>query len=231
MPRCPSDSQRYTPDVSETGVDLQHYREIVGRFATGVTVVTTASREPSRTSGEAGDGARGGAAGSAGGEETGSRGTVAPGLPSALHPWGITVNAFAGLSLDPPLVLICIGQRRKIHPVIAAAGRFAVNILGEDGQGLSDCFAGAPSPDPPSAFCRAPYRMGVTGVPILEAAIAHLECTLERAIDAGDHTVFIGRVVDAGMHQEEQLPLLYFRRHYLRIERAATVDLLGIPDG
>ena len=190
-------------------VDPERYRELIGRFATGVTVVTTLFREPY-------DGAAGPAdAGDRGGE---------------FHPWGTTVNAFTGLSLDPPLVLVCIGQGRKIHPVIARAGRFAVNILGEDGQDLSDCFAGAPSSFPRSAFCNAPYRVGVTGVPVLEAAIAHLECMLERSIDAGDHTIYVGRVVDVGARDDDALPLLYFRRHYLRIERAASADLRGIPD-
>jgi flavin reductase (DIM6/NTAB) family NADH-FMN oxidoreductase RutF len=190
-------------------VDPERYRELIGRFATGVTVVTTFFREPY-------DGAAGIA-------DAGDRG-------EEFHPWGTTVNAFTGLSLDPPLVLVCIGQGRKIHPVIARAGHFAVNILGEDGQDLSDCFAGAPSSFPRSAFCNAPYRVGVTGVPLLEAAIAHLECTLERSIDAGDHTIYVGRVVDVGAREDDALPLLYFRRHYLRIERAASADLLGIPD-
>ncbi len=190
-------------------VDPERYRELIGRFATGVTVVTTFFREPYD-----------GAAVLADTDD----------WSGGFHPWGTTVNAFTGLSLDPPLVLVCIGRGRKIYPVIARAGRFAVNILGEDGQDLSDCFAGAPSSFPRSAFCNAPYRVGVTGVPVLEAAIAHLECTLERSIDAGDHTIYVGRVVDVGAREDAALPLLYFRRHYLRIERAASADLLGIPD-
>ena len=197
-------------------VDPERYRELIGRFATGVTVVTTFFREPYN-----------GAAGSAdaaGPADAGDR------VLDEFHPWGTTVNAFTGLSLDPPLVLVCIGRGRKIHPVIARTGRFAVNVLGEDGQDLSDCFAGAPSSFPRSAFCNAPYRVGVTGVPLLEAAIAHLECTLERSIDAGDHTIYVGRVVDVGARDDDALPLLYFRRHYLRIERAVSADLLGIPD-
>jgi flavin reductase (DIM6/NTAB) family NADH-FMN oxidoreductase RutF len=196
--------------LPETGPDPARYREVIGRFATGVTVVTTFSREP-----------------------YGALDGLAPSpkvVGPELHPWGTTVNAFSGLSLDPPLVLICIGRGRKIHPVIAAAGRFAINILGEDSQDLADCFAGAPSSYPRSAFCNAPYRVGLTGVPLLEAAIAHLECTLERSIDAGDHTIYIGRVVDVGGGDDDALPLLYFRQHYLRIERAASADLLGIPD-
>jgi flavin reductase (DIM6/NTAB) family NADH-FMN oxidoreductase RutF len=190
--------------------DPRRYREVLGRFATGVSIVTTACREAP-----------------AGCPEGGEAGPTGPG---DLHPWGTTVNAFTAVSLDPPLVLVCIGRGRSIHPILARAGRFAVNILGEDGQGLSDCFAGAPSVLPRSAFCNAPYRMGATGVPILEAAIAHLECEVERAIDAGDHTMYLGRVVALGGEREDALPLLYFRRRYLRIERAAESDLLGIPD-
>jgi flavin reductase (DIM6/NTAB) family NADH-FMN oxidoreductase RutF len=200
------------PHVSTSpgGPDPHRYREVLGRFATGVTIVTTACREAPAGSTEAGG--------------------AQPVVPGDLHPWGTTVNAFTAVSLDPPLVLVCVGRGRSIHPVLAGAGRFAVNILGEDGQGLSDCFAGAPSTLPRSAFCRASYRMGATGVPILDAAIAYLECEVERAIDAGDHTMYLGRVVALGGERDDALPLLYFRRRYLRIERAAESDLLGIPD-
>jgi len=188
-------------------VDLGAYREVLGRFATGVTVVTAFCDD------DAGDGGCGQLA-------------HAPGE----HAWGTTVNAFSSVSLDPPLVLVCIGHERSIHPVIAAAGRFAVNILGEDSQQLSDCFAGAPSALPRSAFCNAPHHAGRAGTPVLDASIAHLECAVERAVDAGDHTIYIGRVLGASSSDDDELPLLYFRGRYLRIERAATSDLRGKPD-
>ena len=119
------------PAVDASGIDAQDYREVLTRFATGVTVVTTL--EPA----EGGD-----------------------------QPWGTTVNSFTGISLDPPLVMVSIGRERSIHPIIERTGRFAVNILGEDSQAISDCFAGAPSPLPRSAFCNADYaaeRAGSAG--------------------------------------------------------------------
>lgn len=189
-------------------LDSQRLRETLGRFATGVTVVT-AFCDADR-------------------EENGDCGQL-PHEPGE-HAWGTTVNAFTSVSLDPPLVLICIGRERSIHPVIASAGRFGVNILGEASQQLSDCFAGAPSSLPRSAFCNAPFHVGPGGTPILDAALAHIECEVERAIDAGDHTIYLGRVIAAGADDDHQLPLLYFRGRYLRIERMATSDLRGKPD-
>jgi flavin reductase (DIM6/NTAB) family NADH-FMN oxidoreductase RutF len=220
------------PDVPATAgappsvVDPRAYRDVLGRFATGVTVVTTVGPEVAPDG--SGTGRRRLRPASADTPLEGAGPAVSREGP-ALHPWGTTVNAFCAVSLDPPIVLACVGRGRSIHPVIARTPRFAVNVLAEDSQGLSDCFAGAPSPLPRSALCNAAYHAGVTGVPILEAAIAHLECELERAIDVGDHTMYLGRVVAVGAGREA-LPLLYFRRRYLRIEHAAESDLLGIPD-
>jgi len=146
------------------------------------------------------------------------------------HPWGTTVNSFTGISLDPPLVLVAIGRERSIHPIIERTHRFGVNVLGEDSQTLSDCFAGAPSPTPRSAFCNAPYSLGAAGLPVLEAAVAYVACEVERVIEAGDHTIYLGRVVETACRDEVGWPLLYFRRRYLRIERADTADLRGKPD-
>lgn len=176
-------------------VDERRYREVMGRFVTGVTVITTASQ-----------------------------------TPEGIQPWGTTVNAFTSVSLEPPLVLICVGRERSIHPVIDEAGRFAVNILAEESQGLSDCFAGAPSPLPRSAFCGASYTLSPGGMPILDAGVAHLECEVEQTVDAGDHTIYLARVVGLGVSEVHPLPLLYYRGRYLRIERAATAELLGKPD-
>lgn len=177
-------------------IDPQTYRDVMGRFVTGVTVVTTL-------------------------EDAGA---------VDAQPWGTTVNSFTAVSLDPPLVLVSIGQERSIHPIIERTGRFAVNILGEGSQALSDCFAGAPSVLPREAFCNASFALGESGLPILEAAIAYVGCEVERTIPAGDHTLYIARVLETGTRDETGWPLLYFRRHYLRIERAETADLLGKPD-
>jgi flavin reductase (DIM6/NTAB) family NADH-FMN oxidoreductase RutF len=156
--------------------------------------------------------------------------TTLDATPDDAQPWGTTVNSFTGISLDPPLVLVAIGRERSIHPIIERTRRFGVNILGEDSQVLSDCFAGAPSPLPRSAFCNAAYSLGVAGLPVLDDAIAHVACEVERVIEAGDHTIYLGRVVEATCRDEIGWPLLYFRRRYLRIERAATADLRGKAD-
>src|SRR3989304_5408578 len=122
-----------------------------------------------------------------------------------IQPWGTPVNAFPAVSLEPPLVLICVGRARSIHPVIDRAQRFAVNILAEESQGLSDCFAGAPSPLPRSAFCGASYALSASGLPILDAAVAHLECTVEKTLDAGDHTIYLARVIGLGLSRGPSL--------------------------
>ena len=176
-------------------VDPDRYRDVLGRFVTGITVVTTMAADD--------------------------------GVP---RPFGTTVNAFNSVSLEPPLVLITIGRERSIHPVIARTGRFAVNILAEDGQELSDCFAGAPSRHPREAFCDADYTVSDGGMPLLGGALAWVDCTLEATIEAGDHTIYLGRITDLGVTDSERWPLLYFRRRYLRIERAETADLRGKPD-
>lgn len=181
--------------AAQPGVDPQHYREVLGRFVTGVTVVTTL--------------------------EHGSAGE---------QPWGTTVNSFTGVSLDPPLVLVCIGRERSIHAIIERNRRFGVNVLGEGGQALSDCFAGAPSPMPKEAFCGAAWETSASNLPVLEQAIAFLGCEVERVIEAGDHTIYIAHVVETATRDETGWPLLYFRRRYLRIEHGELADLRGKPD-
>jgi flavin reductase (DIM6/NTAB) family NADH-FMN oxidoreductase RutF len=146
------------------------------------------------------------------------------------QPWGTTVNSFTGISLDPPLVMVSIGHERSIHPIIERTGRFGVNILAEDSQAISDCFAGAPSPLPRSAFCNADFTLGGAGLPVLDQAIAYLSCDVDRIIEAGDHTMYLGRVIETMCRDDIGWPLLYFRRRYLSIERATTEDLRGKPD-
>jgi flavin reductase (DIM6/NTAB) family NADH-FMN oxidoreductase RutF len=145
------------------------------------------------------------------------------------RPHGITVNALSSVSLDPPLVLVALDRRRRIAPVVRDRGRFAINILGEHQQALSDCFAGAPVTPDREAFCGAEWRPGATGVPLLAGAIATLECATEDVVAAGDHDLFIARVEAMANEDHHPLPLLYYRRRYLRIERASSVDLEDVP--
>ncbi len=147
------------------------------------------------------------------------------------RPFGITVNALSSVSLDPPLVMVALDRRRFLTPIVRAAGRYAVNILSEEQQDLSDCFAGAPVEPGREDFCGAAWHPGDTGLPLLDGAIATLECSVVQTFSAGDHDLFIGRVDTLSNEpQRHPMPLLYYRRNYLRIERAATSQVVGKPE-
>ncbi|OGO51079.1 MAG: hypothetical protein A2Z32_06725 [Chloroflexi bacterium RBG_16_69_14] len=146
------------------------------------------------------------------------------------RPFGITVNALSSVSLDPPLVMVALDRRRFLTPIVRAAGRYAVNILSEDQQALSDCFAGAAVEPGREAFCGAAWHVGATGLPLLDGAIATLECAVVETFSAGDHDLFIGRVDALANEPDHPMPLLYFRRRYLRIEGAATAEVEGKPE-
>ncbi|HSG84918.1 MAG TPA: flavin reductase family protein [Candidatus Limnocylindrales bacterium] len=147
-----------------------------------------------------------------------------------VRPHGITVNALSSVSLEPPLVMVALDRRRRITPFVRSVGRFGVNVLGEDQQALSDCFAGAPVEPDREAFCGAAWRAGSTGVPLLDGAIATLECVTVDVIPAGDHDLFIARVEALADEAEHPMPLLYYRRRYLRVERSRELDLEGWPE-
>jgi flavin reductase (DIM6/NTAB) family NADH-FMN oxidoreductase RutF len=146
------------------------------------------------------------------------------------RPFGITVNALSSVSLEPPLVVIALDRRRFLTPIVRAAGRYGVNILSEEQQDLSDCFAGAPVEPGREDFCGAAWHPGVTGVPLLDGAIATLECTVVESFSVGDHDLFIGRVEALENETHHPMPLLYYRRRYLRIERSATAEVEGKPE-
>ena len=142
-------------------------------------------------------------------------------------PQGITVNALSSVSLQPPLVMVALDRRRFITPTVRRAGRYAVNVLAETQQALSDCFAGAPVSPGREAFCGAAWHAGATGLPLIDAAIASLECTVVQTFSAGDHDLFIGRVDALANEEQHPQPLLYYRRRYLRIERAQSAVVEG----
>ncbi len=147
------------------------------------------------------------------------------------RPFGITVNALSSVSLDPPLVMVALDRRRFLTPIVRAAGRYAVNILSEEQQDLSDCFAGAPVEPGREDFCGAAWHPGDTGLPLLDGAIATLECSVVQTFSAGDHDLFIGRVDTLSNEpRHHPMPLLYYRRNYLRIERAAVSEVEGKPE-
>ena len=145
-------------------------------------------------------------------------------------PVGITVNAFGSMSLEPPLVAIALDRRRYIVPMVEATGRYAVNVLAEDQQWLSDCFAGANVNPSRAAFCGAPWYPGQTGLPLIGGTTASLECRVVQRIELGDHLVFVASVEAITVAEPDAPPLLYHRRRYLRIERASTAQVVGKPE-
>jgi flavin reductase (DIM6/NTAB) family NADH-FMN oxidoreductase RutF len=120
---------------------------------------------------------------------------------------GITVSAFCSVSMEPPLVLVSIGRRARVHARIGAVGRFGVSVLSDAQLALSDRFAGRPD------VVEAPaWETGGWDTPVLEGALARLDCHVEQTVEAGDHTLYIGRVVRADVHEGE--PLAYWRGAY-----------------
>jgi len=126
---------------------------------------------------------------------------------------GLTVNAFSSLSLDPPLVLICIDRKTGSHELLSAATSFAVNMLDERSEYLSRQFAG----HMPDKFAGIAYHFGVTGAPVLDGALAVVECRIVDSLPGGDHTIFVGEVV-AAVANDDRRPLLYFRGGYRQID-------------
>lgn len=122
--------------------------------------------------------------------------------------YGMTVASFASLSLHPPLVLVCIEKNVKSHDAIAAAGKFGVSILAHDQGAISNRFA-SKSDD---KFSGVAVRSGELGLPLIEGAICTLECRVDAQLPGGDHSIFVGEVVDA--RTSENAPLLYFRSRY-----------------
>jgi flavin reductase (DIM6/NTAB) family NADH-FMN oxidoreductase RutF len=129
---------------------------------------------------------------------------------------GMTANAFASVSLDPPLVLVCVDHAARTHAHLHAKKRFGVNILAEHQRVISEYYA-RPVHTHGHAEEEAAARFDRTaqGTPILHGALAYLECRLQSAQEAGDHTIFIAEVEDVVVRQGE--PLLFFRGKYRKI--------------
>src|SRR5499427_10034062 len=123
---------------------------------------------------------------------------------------GMTANAFASVSLDPMLVLVCVDQKARTHAHLHAKKRFGVNVLAEDQRKISEYYA-RPARTHERAAEEAGARFERTrhGTPVLHGALAYLECRLHSAQDAGDHTIFIAEVEDVVMRDGK--PLLFFQ--------------------
>jgi flavin reductase (DIM6/NTAB) family NADH-FMN oxidoreductase RutF len=153
-------------------MDSGSFRQTVGQFATGVTVIATVHGE-------------------------------------ALH--GMTVNSFTSLSLDPPLVLFCVGKRSRMGSLVRDGARFSVNILARDQENISAYFAGAWKGSAPPPFGFTEWE----GVPRLDGCAAALACTAYAVHEGGDHWIVIGRVLGVDRPNPSAVPLVFHGGRYV----------------
>jgi len=133
---------------------------------------------------------------------------------------GMTANAVTSVSLDPLLILVCVGRQARMSRFLEQSDGFAVNILAQDQEALSRYFAGAWPQAAPPEFCFVPWEGG----PRLVGALAALGCRRERMIDAGDHWIVLGRVTALHEGDARSQPLLFYGGRYRRLS-----DLEAIP--
>jgi flavin reductase (DIM6/NTAB) family NADH-FMN oxidoreductase RutF len=158
-------------------VAASDFRQAMGCFATGVTVITV--------------------------DQDGE-----------VH--GMTANAFTAVSLDPVLVLVCVDHRARTHSQLHARKRFGVNVLRRDQQAISEYYARSAETHQHPEESGARFDRTAQGTPVLQGALAYLECRLHSTQPAGDHTIFIAEVEEVVVRDGE--PLLYFRSGYRDIE-------------
>ena len=128
---------------------------------------------------------------------------------------GLTVTSFASVSLDPPMVLVCLDRLAQSRDAILEAGAFNVSALRRDQEFIADRFAGrAPLAGP--RWREIPHRLGLNGIPIVEGCVAWLECRLEQVHEAGDHDVALGSVEAGGTGPGD--PLVYWDRGFWRLQ-------------
>lgn len=156
-------------------IDSRTFRNALGSFATGITVVTVA------------------------------------GPDGAIE--GVTINSFASVSLDPPLVLFSLGKNSAILSTFKSASRFAVHVLSEDQQDISIRFAGATG----KKFENLDIDTAECGTPLLKNCLAHFICSKFQEYDGGDHVIFVGKVESLADSTAGQ-PLIYYRGAYSHLK-------------
>jgi len=134
--------------------------------------------------------------------------TVVTTLDAGGRPLGLTVSAFASVSLDPILVLVCIDNRSETHDGFDASQVFGVSILAEGQEDWSHRFAFGGS----EKFAAVPMTMGTTGVPLVPGALAHVECRVRSRLPGGDHTIYVGEVMT--LRVSPGRPLVYHASAY-----------------
>lgn len=133
---------------------------------------------------------------------------------------GMTVSSFTSVSLDPPLVLISIEQKTRTHRMIHDTDTYAVTILNQDQEWVSDRFAGRETEHLDRFEGVETFSLS-TGCKFIKGGLAFFDCVVQKAYDAGNHTVFIGRVITTQIDQEinEANPLIYFNQEYQLIKK------------
>ncbi len=129
------------------------------------------------------------------------------------NPVGMVVNSFSSVSLDPPMALFCAAKSSDTWKEIQAAGHFAVNVLPLDMQPVSAQFVGPA----PQRYDGVDWHAEVTGAPILDDAMAYLDCDITHEYDGGDHVIVVGTVRALGLMRADQTPLCYFRGAYAQM--------------
>lgn len=138
--------------------------------------------------------------------------------PASRAPVGVTVSAFTSLSLEPPLVLFCLGVHTSSLDAYRSGGHFAINMLSEAQKDLSIRFASRGA----DKWKGLTYETWDSGVPILSGCLANLECSLVETHQGGDHLILVGKV-ERLAYQEGGAPLLYFRGTYVELDKPADI--------
>lgn len=135
--------------------------------------------------------------------------------PGESQPHGLTVSAFASVSPEPPLILVCIDHKAHGHELLQRPGAtFAVNILGANQAELSNRFAWIKDED---RFAKGEWGTAVTGAPVLTTALAWLDCTVHAHYPAGTHTIYVGAVQASHVPRPNEAPLIYWNRDYRQL--------------
>lgn len=134
--------------------------------------------------------------------------TIATVADSSGNPFGLTASSLTAVSLNPPLILVCIGHNSGVLPQFRKSTHFAVNILHDGQKSLSNQFATMNA----DRFSGVGWKAGKGGSPLLLDCLAQVECLTHKIVDAGDHAVFFGEVIGGDLGEGD--PLLYFNRGY-----------------
>lgn len=143
--------------------------------------------------------------------------TVATTVDPRGEPVGMTANAFTSVSLDPPLVMLCVARTAASFEAIERASRYAVHILGDHQEAVSAAFARSAA-DGAEKFAGIAWHRAEDGLPLLDECLARIECTITERIELGDHVGYVGRV-ELGHFDTEAAPLGFFRGRYARLVR------------